>query len=110
MAAYLGGVNLQGYAAAYQAFATGDETYANAWPGIACPALMLTGALDANSTAQMAEAMANAAPRGRAVVVEGHRHMVNLTAPDIVNAAMAQWLATPVHLATPTSQQKGLRA
>ena len=34
----------------------------------------------------MARAMAAAAPRGRDVVVKGHRHMVNLTAPEVVNA------------------------
>ncbi|MDZ7907552.1 MAG: hypothetical protein U5N10_04580 [Gemmobacter sp.] len=48
-----------------------------------------------NSTADMARDMAAAARRGRAVVIEGHRHMVNLTAPEAVNAsACADWLAT----------------
>jgi len=32
-----------GYAAAYQAFATGDSVYSDCWPGVACPALFLTG-------------------------------------------------------------------
>ena len=36
--------------------------------------------------------MAAAAPHGRAVVIEGHRHMVNLTAPEAVNAALIDWL------------------
>ncbi len=34
------------------------------------------------------------APQGRAVVIAGHRHMVNLTAPDAVTAEMKRWLAT----------------
>lgn len=81
-----------GYAAAYRAFATGDSVYSECWPGVVSPALFLTGDGDPNSTAGMAREMARAAPRGRAVVVEGHRHMVNLTAPDAVNAALLDWL------------------
>lgn len=52
--------------------------------GVAQPALFLTGALDANSTPAMARDMAAAAPRGEAVVIEGHGHMVPTTAPDAV--------------------------
>ena len=60
----------------------------------ALPALFLTAGDDPNSTPAMARAMAAAAPNGRAVVIEGHRHMVNLTAPQLVNAALADWLRT----------------
>ncbi|RFC62212.1 alpha/beta fold hydrolase [Fulvimarina endophytica] len=88
---WLEGVDPNGYATAYSAFANGDATFAGAWPGIRCPALFLTGRDDQNSTPLMAEAMAEAAPRGRAVVIEG-RHMVNLTAPGRVNAIMREWL------------------
>ncbi|MFO1143223.1 MAG: alpha/beta fold hydrolase [Amaricoccus sp.] len=90
---WLDAVEAGGYATAYQAFATGDATYADAWPGVTQPALFLTGALDANSTPAMARAMADAAPRGRAVVIEGHGHMVPMTAPAAVNAALRTWLA-----------------
>lgn len=93
---WLAGVDRQGYAMAYRAFSRGDATYADQLGRIACPALMLTGADDPNSTAEMARAMAAAAPQGRAVVIEGHRHMVNLTAPAAVNAALADWLASPL--------------
>ena len=86
-------VDQQGYATAYAAFAGGDALYADRWPEVTCPALFLTGDGDRNSTAEMAEAMAAAAPHGRAVVIEGHRHMVNLTAPDAVNAALTAWMA-----------------
>jgi pimeloyl-ACP methyl ester carboxylesterase len=41
----------------------------------------------------MATQMAELAPRGYARIVEGHRHMVNLTAPDIVNSLLAEWLS-----------------
>ena len=80
------------YATAYRAFAGGDETYADCWPSVTCPALFLTGADDPNSTAAMAQAMAALTPKGVAKVVSDHRHMVNLTAPDVVHAIMAEWL------------------
>lgn len=82
-----------GYAAAYAAFATGDSVYSDCWPGVESPALFLTGSGDLNSTAAMAREMAAATPRGEAVIIEGHRHMVNLTAPEAVAGALADWLA-----------------
>lgn len=90
---WLDAVDADGYATAYAAFATGDATYADVWGRVAQPALFLTGALDANSTPAMARAMAAAAPHGHAVVIEGHGHMVPMTAPDAVNAALRTWLA-----------------
>lgn len=89
---WLSQVDAEGYGAAYRAFAGGDATYADAWPDIACPALFLTGEDDPNSTPAMARAMAAAALRGEAKIIAGHRHMVNLTAPDAVNDIMARWL------------------
>lgn len=86
-------VDPQGYATAYAAFAGGDETYADRWPDVGAPALFLTGSDDPNSTPLMAEQMAAAAPKGWVRIVEGHRHMVNLTAPDIVNELLAEWLS-----------------
>lgn len=90
--AWLEQVDPEGYAVAYTAFAGGDETYADCWPEVACPALFLTGSGDPNSTPEMARAMAAAAPKGWARIIEGHRHMVNLTAPEAVNAVLAEWL------------------
>jgi pimeloyl-ACP methyl ester carboxylesterase len=91
---WLESVNLLGYTTAYSAFASGDETYADGWSKIACPALVLTGTDDPNSTAEMTEQMANQAPNGTAVIIENERHMVNLTAPEKVNQAMQAWLNT----------------
>lgn len=93
---WLENVNLQGYATAYSAFAHGDDVYADHWSEIQCPALVLTGTGDSNSTAEMAKTMAGLAAKGQAVVIENERHMVNLTAPDLVNQAMQQWLETAV--------------
>lgn len=87
-------VDADGYATAYQAFATGDAIYSDCWPRVRCPALFLTGDGDLNSTPAMAREMAEVAQLGRAVVIEGHRHMVNLTAPDAVNHALRDWLST----------------
>lgn len=92
VAAWLSAVSTAGYAAAYRAFAEGDLAYADRLGDILCPALVLTGDGDANSTPQMTEAMAAMMPKGRAHVIAGHRHMVNLTAPDAVSEALADWL------------------
>ncbi|CAN7378807.1 alpha/beta fold hydrolase [Pararhizobium sp. LjRoot238] len=92
---WLSSVDRAGYATAYAAFAAGDSSYADCWPNVGCPALFLTGADDPNSTPAMARAMAEAAPAGYAVLIDGHRHMVNLTAPDEVNTILLEWLAKP---------------
>ncbi|MCZ8154244.1 MAG: alpha/beta fold hydrolase [Rhodobacteraceae bacterium] len=105
VARWLKEVNPQGYAAAYRAFAEGDDVYADRWEAICCPALVLTADGDPNSTPEMTRLMAATAPCGRAVVIEGHRHMVNLTAPDRVTAALRDWLNTPIMVET-----EGLRA
>jgi pimeloyl-ACP methyl ester carboxylesterase len=93
---WLSGVDRAGYAAAYRAFSVGDDAFADDLGRISCPAMFLTGSDDPNSTAAMAEAMAAATPLGQAVVIDHHRHMVNLTAPAAVNAALTRWLATPL--------------
>jgi (E)-2-((N-methylformamido)methylene)succinate hydrolase len=85
----------EGYATAYRAFAEGDNVYADRLSELRCPALFLTGAEDPNSTPEMARAMAAMVPDGRLVVLRGERHMVGLTAPDAVNAALSEWLSTP---------------
>ena len=89
-------VDIDGYATAYAAFAEGDDLYADRWPEVACPALLLTGELDPNSTPQMSRDLAAAAARGEACVIAGHRHMVNMTAPDEVNEALHHWLTRKV--------------
>lgn len=92
VARWLSDVNIKGYATAYGAFARGDALYSDGFSQINVPLLALTGDGDPNSTPAMSRAMAAAAPKGRAVIVEHHRHMVNLTAPDVVNAALVDWL------------------
>jgi pimeloyl-ACP methyl ester carboxylesterase len=93
---WLADVDIAAYATAYAAFATGDAVYADRWAGVSCPALFLTGELDPNSTPQMSRDLAAAAPHGEACVVAGHRHMVNMTAPDEVTTALRHWLTRKV--------------
>lgn len=92
---WLSSVDPTGYATAYAAFASGDATYADRWGQLQIPLLALTGSDDPNSTPQMSRDMAQSAQRGNVIVVEGHRHMVNLTAPDTVNRHLSNWLAEP---------------
>jgi (E)-2-((N-methylformamido)methylene)succinate hydrolase len=89
-------VDIDAYATAYGAFAEGDDLYADRWPDVACPALLLTGELDPNSTPQMSHDLAAAALDGEACIIAGHRHMVNMTAPDEVTAALRHWLTRKV--------------
>lgn len=93
---WLAAADPKGYATAYSAFATGDSAYADRLRDVTCPALFLTGTEDANSTPAMAEAMAEAAPRGRARLIAGHGHMLNLTAPEAVNRALSEWLSEEI--------------
>ncbi|KIC41454.1 alpha/beta hydrolase [Ruegeria sp. ANG-R] len=95
VADWLGSMDREGYAVAYDAFAHGDATYASEMSGVACPFLAITGDADPNSTPAMSDAMAAAVQNGRAIVIEGHRHMVNLTAPDTVTAHLIDWLDQP---------------
>jgi (E)-2-((N-methylformamido)methylene)succinate hydrolase len=89
-------VDVGAYATAYGAFAEGDDLYADRWPDVTCPALLLTGELDPNSTPQMSRDLAAAVPHGKACIIVGHRHMVNMTAPDEVTAALQHWLTRKV--------------
>jgi len=96
VASWLEVVDPVGYATAYTAFAGGDAIYADAFSQISCPFLAITGDGDPNSTPEMSNAMANAVQNGRAITIKGHRHMVNLTAIDDVNAHLSSWVKQPL--------------
>ncbi|QCR38154.1 alpha/beta fold hydrolase [Nissabacter sp. SGAir0207] len=85
-------VDVEGYARAYRAFAGGDRTYADRWQAMRCPVLVMTGEFDANSSPAMARQMAQAAPHGRAVIIENAKHMVNLTDAERVNEELLMFL------------------
>lgn len=99
-------VSLEGYARAYQAFAEGDRLYADRWREMRCPVLVMTGELDANSSPEMARQMAQAAPRGQAVVVANAKHMLNLTDAQRVNEEMLMFLNPVTQRLTPEEPVK----
>lgn len=88
--------NPRGYASAYSVFAHSDRAFIGKLPALAQPALFATGTDDPNSTPAMAEVMAAATPRGKLAVLQGQRHMMNLTAPEATNALIRNLLAEPV--------------
>lgn len=94
-------VNLDGYARAYQAFASGDRFYSERWNEMQCPVLVMTGELDANSNPDMTRQMAQAARLGQAVVVANAKHMLNLTDADRVNEEILSFLRPVAAAVTP---------
>lgn len=97
VAGWLSAVDPRGYATAYAAFAKGDATYADDIAQLYMPLLALTGSQDPNSTPEMSRAMAQTARHARVIVLDGHRHMANLTAAQEVNRHLSDWLAMPEH-------------
>ncbi|WP_165802862.1 alpha/beta fold hydrolase [Pelagivirga sediminicola] len=91
--AMLADVDPVGYARAYRIFATQDRAFEGRMKDLAMPALFLTGADDPNSTPDMSRAMADAAPRGEALIVPGARHMAGFVTPGPVNAALHDFSA-----------------
>jgi pimeloyl-ACP methyl ester carboxylesterase len=69
-------------------------------PRIVCPTLVMTGELDTWSPPAQHAAIAAAIPQSELVIVPGAGHMIQLEAPDAVNAAIARWLARPTAHAT----------
>lgn len=66
-------------------------------PQISCPALVMTGELDAWSPPAQHEAIAASIPNSELVIVPGAGHMITHEAPDAVNEAIRRWLARPAH-------------
>lgn len=64
-------------------------------PRIACPTLVMTGELDGWAGPEQHRAIAAAIPHSELVIVPGAGHMIQLEAPDAVNAAIARWLERP---------------
>ena len=103
MAAYcrgwLDGADRRGYADAYRIFAHVDGPSESSLAALSMPALFLTGDGDSNSTASMTRAMARAAPHAQAIVIKGARHMVLMSHPQVVNAALGEFCETCAHAA-----------
>jgi small GTP-binding protein len=93
-------VNPQGYAAAYEVFASSDSVHANRLGELKVPSLFFTADGDPNSTPAMSQAMADLAPNGSAKVLTGHRHMMTLTAPELVSESLRTFFNSAPNFAT----------
>jgi pimeloyl-ACP methyl ester carboxylesterase len=85
-------VNPEGYARTYRLFASSDQAHVGRLPQLAVPALFMTGECDPNSSPAMSLSMAAAAPRARAEIIPNERHMMNVTAPSIVNQRLLHFI------------------
>ena len=93
-------VNPHGYAAAYEVFASSDAVHANRLGELRVPSLFFTADGDPNSTPAMSQAMADLAPNGTAKVLAGHRHMMTLTAPELVSESLRTFFNLAPNFAT----------
>ncbi len=90
---WLNSVSPESYKAAYRVFAEEDGPADADLRRLACPALFLTGANEPNSTPEMSKAMAARAPQGEASIIAGAAHMMPMTHPAEVNAALIGFFA-----------------
>ena len=90
---WLCSVTPAGYKAAYTAFAHDPGPRRADLARLFCPALFMTGGLEPNSTPAMSEAMAALAPNGRAIIVPDAAHMMPMTHPEVVSAALLDFAA-----------------
>ena len=75
-------------------------------PRIACPTLVMTGALDQWSPPAQHEAIAAAIPNSQLFIVPGAGHMLTREAPGPVNDAIARWLDMPAIDSTTATSAK----
>jgi pimeloyl-ACP methyl ester carboxylesterase len=88
----LASVDPAGYARTYKLFASSDQMHVGRLSLLRAPALFMTGECDPNSNPAMSLAMAAAAPRARADILPNERHMMNVTAPDLVSERLRQFI------------------
>ncbi|MCF2904268.1 alpha/beta hydrolase [Octadecabacter sp. CECT 8868] len=92
-ASWLSDVNPAAYKCAYTAFATSQSPDRKGLSQVTCPALFITGSEEPNSTPAMSKAMAALAPKGRSIIVDGAAHMMPMTHPNEVNAALVSLIS-----------------
>ena len=63
-------------------------------PNISCPTLVMCGRQDTWSSPEQHEVMAKSIPNSKIVVVENCGHMCTLEQPEVVNAALLNWLTS----------------
>ncbi|OLL72354.1 MULTISPECIES: alpha/beta fold hydrolase [unclassified Pseudonocardia] len=86
------------YLACYAVFARADAELWPELPRLVPPVTAVTGPEDPGSTPAMTRALAGRIPHGRAVVVDGARHLLPLERPD----AVLDLLGDPDPVPTPT--------
>ncbi len=84
--------NPDDFLTAYRIFAGADPEITGRIGAIECPTLVTTGELDRGSTPAMAQAMADALPRGECVILSGLRHLPTTEGADTVNAMLSDFL------------------
>lgn len=87
-------VDRDGYANAYSIFANEGGPLDNALAALPMPVLFLAGQNDANSTPSMSRAMAQLTPHGQAIIIDGARHMVQMSHFDETNTALLRFFET----------------
>lgn len=90
---WLTAMNPAAYKQAYTVFAESRFPRRDGLQKLTCPALFMTGSLEPNSTPDMSHAMAGATLKGRAQIIDGAAHMMPMTHPALVNAAMSSFLS-----------------
>ena len=97
MRSLLESVNPVGYARTYRLFASSDQAHVGRLQQLSVPALFMTGECDPNSSPPDVAVDPPAAPNARAEIIPNERHMMNVTAPQIVNERLLQFVreATP---------------
>ena len=78
----------EGYRDAYKIFASHNGPARDLLALLECPALFMTGSEEPNSTPLMSHRMAEIAPQGHLQIVNGAAHMMPMTHPDEVVAAL----------------------
>ena len=66
-------------------------------PQVTCPTLVMTGKEDTWAGPKQHEGIAALIPNSELVIAEGAGHMIQLEAPEAVNAAIARWLDRPAN-------------
>lgn len=82
------------YLHVYRVFATGDAELAPELHRITVPALAVTGSEDPGSTPEMSYRIAERIPGTHVHIIQGARHMVPDTHPELLSALIAELVST----------------
>lgn len=86
--------DIASYLHVYRVFTTGDAELAPELHRISVPVLAVTGSDDPGSTPEMSYRIAERVPGARVHVIQGARHMVPDTHPELLGALVAELIAT----------------